>query len=946
MDLYVVDAELDRIEIQARSVEGNERLEALTALAWHLRQRDSERALSLAAEAEQLLPESSLSPAAISKTLCRLVLVRAEVAALFGNFEFAETQLATLRGLLDQTPDDVLEGDGHLVEAALRLESGEADREFASYQAARDVYLRTGDVERLAISKAWAVSRHAIDNPAEAEVLAGELEAEFATLDSPAFKCLIGTARFRQAYSSNPARAVAICIESSDLALSVGMVRIYIVYRFNIGMSLFSLGEIESSSSWVEQSLDRARQAAWPAQVGLGQILLGTLARQRGDLQRARELLEDAIAQFPATSTSINKVIGYSDLGSILIELERYDEARTALEKALQLGRRGRQTLTVVTILNIYARALSKGGDPKGAIAALDEAREAIERFDIAPERIELNKALAEIYQRHPEHAGDKGDWPNATISVLEQSMTIGSALSGWKPDLPLLLSLRDAWTEAGDLTLALRYSNLAFERERELSRETTAGRLAFIEERHELERARAEAEHHRELAATASETSHTLDHLGRIGQEITASLNTDRVFEALYRNLGNLVDAPTLSVFLLEQDNKSLTMRFGMEEGGPLPTATIPLDSPTSNAARCIRERREVLMLGNAVSATPSRMHMPGTQRMQTALFGPLIVGDRILGALSIQSPRENAYQERERLVFRTLCAYGAIALDNADAYRQLQAAQQAIVLQEKMAGLGTLTAGVAHEINNPANFAHAGAQLLAEEIMRLRAFLLALAGDDADTEVLDEIGRRFDGLSVHVGTIREGTTRIRDLVKDLRSFSRLDESARKSARLSESLAATLNLVRTQYADIAEFQLDMRDDPLIECWPALLNQVFMNLIVNACQAIKAKYPSVARDRAGLVKITSWIDDSMLALEFADNGIGMSRETLTRVFEPFFTTKDVGEGTGLGMSISFGIINKHQGVIEASSVEGEGTRFLVKLPLEREPATLEETATT
>jgi signal transduction histidine kinase len=261
-------------------------------------------------------------------------------------------------------------------------------------------------------------------------------------------------------------------------------------------------------------------------------------------------------------------------------------------------------------------------------------------------------------------------------------------------------------------------------------------------------------------------------------------------------------------------------------------------------------------------------------------------------------------------------------------------------------MAGLGTLTAGVAHEINNPANFAHAGAQLLAEEIMRLRAFLLALAGDDADEEVLAEIGRRFDGLSVHVGTIREGTTRIRDLVKDLRSFSRLDESARKSARLSESLAATLNLVRTQYAEIAEFQLDMRADPLIECWPALLNQVFMNLIVNACQAIKAKYPSVARDRAGLVKITSWIDDSMLALEFADNGVGMSRETLARVFEPFFTTKTVGEGTGLGMSISFGIINKHQGVIDVSSVEGEGSRFLVKLPLEREAATLEEAAST
>jgi len=318
----------------------------------------------------------------------------------------------------------------------------------------------------------------------------------------------------------------------------------------------------------------------------------------------------------------------------------------------------------------------------------------------------------------------------------------------------------------------------------------------------------------------------------------------------------------------------------------------------------------------------------------MRTALFGPLIVGDRVLGALSIQSDRENAYQERERLIFRTLCAYGAIALDNADAYRRLQAAQERIVLQEKMAGLGTLTAGVAHEINNPANFAHAGAQLLSEEIVRLRAFLLALAGDDADAEILTEIGRRFDGLSAHISTIREGTSRIRDLVRDLRSFSRLDESARKAVRLSESLGATLNLVRTQYADLAAFKLDMAADPVIECWPALLNQVFMNLIVNACQAIKAKYPGNSTGRPGEVCIKSWLDGPMLALEFADNGTGMSKETLKRVFEPFFTTKTVGEGTGLGMSISFGIIDKHQGSIEADSVDGEGSRFLLKLPLE------------
>jgi signal transduction histidine kinase len=452
------------------------------------------------------------------------------------------------------------------------------------------------------------------------------------------------------------------------------------------------------------------------------------------------------------------------------------------------------------------------------------------------------------------------------------------------------------------------------------------------VQQRHELERVRAEAEYHRHLADTASETSHTLNQLGRIGQEITAGLNSDHVFDMLYRNLGNLLDAPTLSVFMLDEDEEMLTMRFGMDEGVLMPVRRIPLNSPTSKAVRCIRERTEVLMEGQAEESIPSETHIPGTQVMRTALFGPLIAGERVLGALSIQSPRERAYGERERLIFRTLCAYGAIALDNAAAYRQLQAAQERIVLQEKMAGLGTLTAGVAHEINNPANFAHAGVQLLGEELRAMRAFLLALAGDDADVEILSEIGRRFDSLAGHVATVHEGTTRIRDLVRDLRTFSRLDQSERKSVRLSENLESTLNLVRTQYAEVSDFEIDMRADPVVDCWPALLNQVFMNLIVNACQAIKAKRSSNSQ-KSGLVRISSRIDGEMLALDFEDNGIGMSPVTLKRVFEPFFTTKSVGEGTGLGMSISFGIVDKHNGTIEASSTEGVGSRFTLRLPL-------------
>ena len=262
-----------------------------------------------------------------------------------------------------------------------------------------------------------------------------------------------------------------------------------------------------------------------------------------------------------------------------------------------------------------------------------------------------------------------------------------------------------------------------------------------------------------------------------------------------------------------------------------------------------------------------------------------------------------------------------------------ELELTQQKLVLNEKMAAIGTLTAGVAHEINNPVNFAHGGAQILSDELEGCRQFILGLAGSGADPKVLQALNVRFDQLVGRTGLIIEGTTRIHELVQDLRTFSRLDQAEKKTVPIAENILSTVKLVQTQYAEDTDIACDLAVNPTLECWPARLNQVFMNLIVNACQANREKRAGQAFAPRGTLHIRTRIEGQSLLIEFADSGNGIPPKVAERMFEPFYTTKPEGEGTGLGLSIAFAIVQKHGGSIAARSVAGQGAVLTVQLPL-------------
>lgn len=254
-------------------------------------------------------------------------------------------------------------------------------------------------------------------------------------------------------------------------------------------------------------------------------------------------------------------------------------------------------------------------------------------------------------------------------------------------------------------------------------------------------------------------------------------------------------------------------------------------------------------------------------------------------------------------------------------------------LVHAEKMASLGTLTAGVAHEINNPTNFVHVSVKTLGVNLNEFKRVLMDLVTDEAEESLLKDFEQRFAAFTDDISTIVEGTGRIRDIVTDLQSFTQLDAELKTNVVVTDCLSSAINLVRTQNADVANFYSEFHDNPELLCYPAQLNQLFMNLIVNACDAIRAKMPDASEGVTGEVRIVCRVQEPWVVITINDNGVGMTDETKSRLFEPFYTTKDIGEGTGLGLSIAYGIVNKHHGEITVESAINNGSQVTLFLPL-------------
>jgi signal transduction histidine kinase len=274
--------------------------------------------------------------------------------------------------------------------------------------------------------------------------------------------------------------------------------------------------------------------------------------------------------------------------------------------------------------------------------------------------------------------------------------------------------------------------------------------------------------------------------------------------------------------------------------------------------------------------------------------------------------------------------------------ALKSVMEAQSKLLESEKMASLGHLTAGIAHEINNPINFVSSNIEPLKRDLKDIENLLLMYASLDEKNskEKLKEIEAFKEEielpylkneLSEIINNIEEGARRTGEIVKGLKTFSRDDHKSKVAADINKGIESSLTLVQNKLASI-KVETDLKKIPQILCYSGKLNQVFMNIIVNAIDAINSKYEN---GEGGKLSISSHYDESnqSIVIIFKDNGVGIPEELLNKIYDPFFTTKAVGKGTGLGLSIVYKIIENHKGQIIIDSDEQVGTTFKFILPV-------------
>lgn len=270
-----------------------------------------------------------------------------------------------------------------------------------------------------------------------------------------------------------------------------------------------------------------------------------------------------------------------------------------------------------------------------------------------------------------------------------------------------------------------------------------------------------------------------------------------------------------------------------------------------------------------------------------------------------------------------------------------RLKETQTQLLQSEKLASIGQLAAGVAHEINNPVGYISANISSLEKYLTEIFA-LLSLYEDAenliADVDAKDTIAQKRDSIDLpflkdDIGSLfsetAEGIARVRQIVQDLKDFSHSDSGEWQWANVHKGLDSTLNIVFSELKYKADIVKEYGTVPEVQCLPSQLNQVFMNLLVNAAHSIEER---------GTITIRTGTDNTFAWVEIEDTGCGIPEHHLTKIFDPFFTTKPVGKGTGLGLSLSYGIVEKHHGRIDVQSTVGRGTRFRVWIPIEQKPA--------
>ena len=683
LDFFVFDDQVGVLE-NALAHASARNIESLLPLVWHLRQRDATRMLLLAAEAESLLPTADLTETERTRTLARLRLARAETCALSAEFEQAEELTAQAVSAFARIDDEIGVGDSYWLLATLWTDRGNELRAVQCLSLALEHYRNCTDRQRIYAAEARTLANNAF---IDAVSVAAELHSAFSDPESHhgPEAMWIAVARANVAgLTDDPLTSIKHDLQAHQIGMTSGQIRTALVCAANAAETFATLGEMSAALDWSELALQKARAMSWPATIGICLMQVGDVMRLLGRPEEARTYLQEALSLMVTMSRSRNHEQVLGSLGQLALDVGNNAEALEWFSKFEHHLELPSEADLLMRLRRGQATALSRLGHPQQAQIYIQEALVLARATGNADEQIRVLRICAELHRDHQLPAPELMSAATAELHFLDEATRIVGTISGYTPPVGLLNQLARAYASIGDYARAYEFSLAANAEAAKGRRGEAQNRALAMKVRQDVDRAQAEGQHLRQLAATLQETNATLEILGTIGRDITASLDVSEVCKALYRHVNDLLDANSFWIFLLDEGGTTLTSCFGAESHQQVTTThSIPLDHPVSLTARCARQRSEIVL-----HELPKELKVntfPGTLPSQSLLFAPLEVGKRFLGVITIQSLEANAYGERERSIFHTLSAYGAIALDNAATYAKVEVARAKADLQEQ---------------------------------------------------------------------------------------------------------------------------------------------------------------------------------------------------------------------------------------------------------------------
>ncbi|HEX7644747.1 MAG TPA: ATP-binding protein [Burkholderiaceae bacterium] len=914
MKKFVLDAEVAQLQGRLQQTDAQERLAVLLPLAWHLRERDTGRALALVAEGRALLAYTELSDIELRAAVARMQLITAEAKWLFSELTEASGLAREALRTFEELQDFAGCSDVHWLLAAIASDNhtlADTDAELEQCIADAD---RAGDSLRADIARAFTAVRRMYRDPHHAKELWSEVLPPDTSELHPALATWVERVWTSFAMQIGDfGRGVTSSMQAYESALASGQMRRAVHSAANVSDCFNYLNDYDSAFEWAQRGLDLARATSWPVCIGSCLTQMGETLRKLGQFDAARDLMQEALEALRPCMASRSYANALNYLGYLENDCGQYRVALDHFEQLMRISDELQQAEFQITARTGQARALSQLGRRADAQVLANTALGLARNKRDPLEEIDALKVMAELHQDAPVPSGNVAA-PDTPLYFINQAIERASTIEGLLVDSGLHDLAAKEYARAGDYEKAYAEALKASDARTNAYRKETANRAIAMQIQHRTERAREEAQHFRSLAEVEAkraevlhQNSQTLERLSSIGREITAHIDETAVFQALDRHVHAMLDAHVWNIWLVEGD--SIKMRFGVEEGQPLEQMEVKLDSKISHAAACVRELREIYVHSTAGQLGPA--HVDGTRPMLSCLFAPLAVGDTVFGVLSIQSPRANAYGERELQIFRTLLAYGSVALANAAAARKLadvnielerQKMATVLVHAGKMMAVGKLASSVVHEMSHPVG----SISMLTDAMQTLRK----LNRTDEALDVTSRIGREVN--------------RLRGLIMRLRKFARSDPADVETIALHDVMEDARQLYLHQ---LDMEKVDYHED--IEPVSVLvdserLSLAIANIVLNACDAMNGR-------QLKSVRMKTRLDGERVRLSIRDNGPGLAPEVLERIMEPFFTTKP--DGLGLGLSISAESLASMNGSIEVANHAEGGAEFTLSIPV-------------